>query len=164
MPGMRRNSRTIHLIESSLHRFEIESETTPASPEIVLLARSVLDELRRLENKWRAQVAAGSPRRIDADFRTLQGWYKRWLAAARTVSRNSNPPALEPEIREIQSAIEKSKRLRRTDYPTKAQSQARISARPIQGIPIALIPTGIKPRLKPRAWPSPGLQPPGSYA
>jgi hypothetical protein len=108
MPGMRRNSRTIHLIESSLHRFEIESETTPASPEIVLLARSVLDELRRLERKWREQVAAGSPRRIDADFRTLQGWYKRWLAAARIISRGSNSPSLEPEIREIQSAISKS--------------------------------------------------------
>ena len=77
MPGMNRNSRTIRLIESSLHRLETDSATT------TLDALGVLDELRRLERKWREQVAAGSTRRIDADFATLNGWYRRWLLACR---------------------------------------------------------------------------------
>ena len=77
MPGMNRNSRTIRLIESSLHRLETDASSTS------LDALGVLDELRRLERKWREQVAAGSPRRIDADFAELKGWYRRWLLASK---------------------------------------------------------------------------------
>ena len=64
MPGMNRSSRTIRLIESSLHR--LETDASPTS----LDALGVLDELCRLERKWREQVAE------------LKGWYRRWLLAS----------------------------------------------------------------------------------
>ena len=77
MPGMNKSSRTIRLIESLLH--ELETRSSPGAIE----ALAVLDELRRLERKWREQVESGSPRRIEADFRTLENWYRRWLSATR---------------------------------------------------------------------------------
>jgi len=87
MPGMNKASRTIKLIEASLHRIENDSNASP------LDALGVLDELRRLERKWREQVAAGSPRRIDADFRTMSGWYRRWLLTAREMEKRPGAEA-----------------------------------------------------------------------
>src|SRR3954463_6847826 len=79
MPGMNKSSRTIKLIETSLHRVETDPGASP------LDALGVLDEIRRLERKWREQVAAGSPRRVEADFRTMEGWLRRWLLAGKAI-------------------------------------------------------------------------------
>ena len=79
MPGMNKSSRTISLILASLARLETDASST------ALDALGLLDEIRRLRRKWDAQVAAGSPRRIDADFREMNGWLRRWTIAARQV-------------------------------------------------------------------------------
>jgi len=99
MPGMNRSSRTIQLIERSLHR--IESDASPTS----LDALGVLDEIRRLEKKWREQVAAGSPRRIDADFATMKGWLRRWLLAAKQMQARAPADVLKTAIGEVEAAI-----------------------------------------------------------
>ena len=95
MPGMNRNSRTIRLIESSLHRLETDESSTAID------ALGVLDELRRLERKWREQLAAGNPRRIDADFSELKGWYRRWLLA----TKSSEDGAVRLARGEVEQAI-----------------------------------------------------------
>ena len=86
MPGMSKSSRTVKLIELSLHRLEVDSETGAGGESVVFDALGVLEEIRLLERKWRGQVAAGSPRRIDADFATMKGWYRRWLLAAKRLT------------------------------------------------------------------------------
>jgi hypothetical protein len=77
MPGMNKNSRTIALILASLHRLESDPATGAMD------ALGLLDEIRRLERKWNEQVAAGSPRRVGADFLEMKGWLRRWVIAAR---------------------------------------------------------------------------------
>jgi hypothetical protein len=79
MPGMNRNSRTISLIERSLARLETDEASS------ALDALGLLEEIRLLRRKWDAQVAAGSPRRIDADFREMSGWLRRWTIASKRV-------------------------------------------------------------------------------
>ena len=73
MPGMSKSSRTVKLIEGSLLRLEVDSESGAAGETVVFDALGVLEEIRLLERKWREQAAAGSPRRIEADFATMKG-------------------------------------------------------------------------------------------
>ena len=101
MPGMNRNSRVVRLIETSLDRLETDDASSAAD---AILA---LDELRRLERKWREQAAAGSTRRTDADFRTLRGWYRRWLLASRRVlARGVDDQVLRAAFGEVERALE----------------------------------------------------------
>lgn len=102
MPGINRNSRVVRIIESSLDRLESETTTTTSAADALL----ALDELRRLERKWREQVAAGSSRRTDADFLTLKGWYRRWLLAAKRLS--AQPGDLADRLREACAQVERS--------------------------------------------------------
>ena len=103
MPGMNKSSRTIRLIESSLHR--LESDPNAAAID----ALGALDELRRLERKWREQVTAGSPRRIDADFRTMEGWLRRWLLATKAILNRSPHDhvraALAAEVEKVRATL-----------------------------------------------------------
>ena len=87
MPGMNKTARQYRVIESLFDG--LENDSIAAAADAMLL----LDELRRLERKWREQVDAGSPRRIESDFRTLDGWYRRWLAAStRVLERGEDAP------------------------------------------------------------------------
>jgi len=99
MPGMNRNSRTISLIERSLHRLE-----TDASPG-ALEALGLLDEIRRLRRKWDEQVAAGSPRRIEADFREMNGWLRRWSIAARRILAADELPQLREAVEQVMAEL-----------------------------------------------------------
>jgi hypothetical protein len=106
MPGMSKSSRTVRLIESSLLRLEVQSESGAAGDAAVYGALGVLEEIRLLERKWREQVAAGSPRRIDSDFATMNGWYRRWLLAAKRLS--AQPGDLADRLREACVQVERS--------------------------------------------------------
>jgi hypothetical protein len=99
MPGMNRNSRTISLIERSLHRLETDESSTS------LDALGLLDEIRRLRRKWDEQVAAGSPRRIDSDFAEMKGWLRRWTLAARRVLATDDLPPLRAAVDEVQRQL-----------------------------------------------------------
>ena len=99
MPGMNRNSRTISLILSSLARLETDASSG------ALEALGVLDEIRRLRNKWDEQVAAGSPRRIEADFREMEGWLRRWLLATREIVQRDSLPQLVEARAEVERVL-----------------------------------------------------------
>ena len=106
MPGMSKSSRTVKLIESSLLRLEVDSEAARPGESVVFDALGVLEEIRLLERKWREQVAAGSPRRIDADFATMKGWYRRWLLAAKRLTPERDD--LASRLREACARVEQS--------------------------------------------------------
>lgn len=95
MPGMNRSSRTISLILSSLARLETDESST------ALDALGVLDEIRRLRRKWDEQVAAGSARRIESDFREMNGWLRRWSIAARRVLASDDAPQLRAAVDQV---------------------------------------------------------------
>ncbi len=99
MPGMNRNSRSIRLIETYLADLEGDEHATPAD------AGLVVDEIRRLQRKWNEQVAARSTRRIDSDFKTMAGWYRRWVLAARRVVSGKPDPSLQREVDEIERSL-----------------------------------------------------------
>jgi hypothetical protein len=101
MPGMNRNSRTISLIEKSLHRLEIDESSS------ALEALGLLDEIRRLRRKWDEQMEAGSPRRIEADFREMNGWLRRWAIASRRVLARDDSPQLRAAIEQVSAELEK---------------------------------------------------------
>ncbi len=99
MPGMNRNSRSIRLIETYLADLEANENAAPAD------ALLVLDEIRRLERKWNEQVAAGSPRRIESDFKTMQGWLRRWALATRRVLFAGSDEALDRAVRDVEDSL-----------------------------------------------------------
>ncbi len=99
MPGMNRNSRTISLILTSLARLEADESST------ALDALGLLEEIRRLRRKWDEQVAAGSARRIDADFREMSGWLRRWTIAAKRVLARGDVPQLREALDAVQSDL-----------------------------------------------------------
>jgi hypothetical protein len=99
MPGMNKNSRTISLILSALARLETDESST------ALDALGLLDEIRRLRRKWDEQVAADSPRRIDSDFREMNGWLRRWVIASRAVLARDNVPQLRDAIARVQTEL-----------------------------------------------------------
>ena len=99
MPGMNKSSRTISLILTSLARLETDEAST------ALDALGVLDKIRRLRRKWDEQVAAGSARRIDADFREMNGWLRRWTIAAKRVLPRDDAAQLREAIDTVQSAL-----------------------------------------------------------
>ena len=101
MPGMNRNSRTISLIERSLHRLETDESSN------ALDALGLLDEIRRLRRKWDEQVAAGSPRRIEADFREMNGWLRRWVIASRRILAADPLPHLAEAIERVAAELER---------------------------------------------------------
>jgi len=100
MPGMNRNSRTISLILSSLARLETDESST------ALDALGLLDEIRRLRRKWDEQVEANSPRRIEADFREMSGWLRRWTIAARRIVATDDEPQLRQAIDAVQAELD----------------------------------------------------------
>ena len=99
MPGMNKTARQYRLIESFFDGVENDPNATAAD------AMLLLDEMRRLERKWREQVTAGSPRRIESDFRTLEGWYRRWLLASRNVLQRGEDAALRRAIEEVHANL-----------------------------------------------------------
>ena len=101
MPGMNKTARQYRLIESQFDG--LESSESPTAADAMLL----LDELRRLERKWREQVDAGSPRRIESDFRTLEGWYRRWLLASKRVLESAQNDALSRTMEVVQNELVK---------------------------------------------------------
>jgi hypothetical protein len=100
MPGMNKSSRTISLILASLARLETDESST------ALDALGLLDEIRRLRRKWDEQVAAGSRRRIDADFREMNGWLRRWTIAAKRVLAVDDLPQLRAAIEGVQRELD----------------------------------------------------------
>ena len=106
MPGMSKSSRTVKLIEASLLRLEVETESGKAGEAAVYDALGLVEEIRLLERKWREQVAAGSTRRIDSDFATMKGWYRRWLLAAKRLS--AQPGELADQLHETCAQVERS--------------------------------------------------------
>ena len=100
MPGMNKNSRTISLILSALARLETDESST------ALDALGLLDEIRRLRRKWDAQVAANSPRRIEADFREMNGWLRRWVIASGAVLAREDVPQLRDAITQVQAELQ----------------------------------------------------------
>ena len=101
MPGMNKSSRTVSLILASLARLESETPSPTA-----LDALGLLDEIRRLQRKWSEQVAADSPRRVDADFREMRTWYRRWLTAARRTLSRDDVPQLRRACDEVEQSLE----------------------------------------------------------
>ena len=101
MPGMNKTARQYRLIESLFEELESGEAKTPAD------AMLLLDELRRLERKWREQVDAGSPRRIDSDFRTLQSWYRRWVMVGKRLLGTSADGALRGAIDDVERMLRK---------------------------------------------------------
>lgn len=102
MPGMNKNSYTVSIIQSLLDGIESDPAAAPIE------AIGLLDELRRLERKWHAQVAAGSTRRIDADFKTLGGWYRRWIVASKAIlKRHPGDARLQAEIAAVELELKK---------------------------------------------------------
>ena len=99
MPGMNRNSRSIRLIETYLADLDANANAAPWD------ALLVLDEIRRLERKWNEQVAAGSPRRIESDFKTMQGWLRMWIVAARRVLTRQADEPLTRAIHEVEDVL-----------------------------------------------------------
>lgn len=99
---MNRNSRSIRLIETYLADLEANQAATPAE------ALLVLDEIRRLRRKWDEQVAAGSPRRIDSDFKTMQGWLRRWLLDARRVLVRNADESLARAVGDTEAALKRA--------------------------------------------------------
>jgi hypothetical protein len=99
MPGMNRNSRSIRLIETCLADLEASQAAAPAD------AMLVLDEIRRLERKWNEQVAAGSTRRIKSDFKTMYGWYRRWLLATARLAGDAEDEALRAARRDVEQSL-----------------------------------------------------------
>jgi len=95
MPGMNKSSRTISLILALLARLETDESST------ALDALGLLDEIRRLRRKWDEQVAANSPRRIEADFREMNGWLRRWAIAAKRILASDD----EPQLRQALDAV-----------------------------------------------------------
>jgi hypothetical protein len=100
MPGMNKSSRTISLIYASLARLETDKSST------ALDALGLLDEIRRLRRKWDEQVAVGSPRRINADFREMNGWLRRWTIAAKRVLGSDDQPQLRAAIEDVQRELD----------------------------------------------------------
>ena len=96
---MNRNSRSIRLIETYLA--DLDANEAASSADALL----VLDEIRRLERKWNEQVAVGSPRRIESDFKTMQGWLRVWLLAARRVLARQSDEALTRAVRDVEEAL-----------------------------------------------------------
>src|SRR4051794_33218628 len=99
MPGMNKHSYTVSIIQKSLD--QLESDPSSGAME----ALGIFDELRRLERKWREQVEQGSPRRIESDFATLNGWYRRWIVAAKAVVACENLPQLRDSITTVESTL-----------------------------------------------------------
>jgi hypothetical protein len=105
MPGMNRNSRSIRLIETYLADLESNASATAAD---ALLA---LDEIRRLKRKWNEQVTAGSPRRIESDFKTMKGWLRQWLLAARRINERdggNDDTTLRAAMAEIEADLKRA--------------------------------------------------------
>ena len=101
MPGMNKTARQYRLIESQFDDLESGASSTAAD------AMLLLDELRRLERKWREQVEANSPRRIESDFRTLEGWYRRWVLASQRVLGRAPDEPLQRAIDDVRDALDK---------------------------------------------------------
>ena len=101
MPGMNKSSRTISLILASLARLETDESST------ALDALGLLDEIRRLRRKWDAQVAADSPRRIESDFREMNGWLRRWALASKRVLAHDDEPQLRAAVDEVTVELER---------------------------------------------------------
>ena len=99
MPGMNRNSRSIRLIETYLADLEANAAAAPAD------ALLVLDEIRRLRRKWDEQVAAGSTRRVEADFKTMNGWLRRWLLVARQVLSREPDESLQGAAETVEESL-----------------------------------------------------------
>ncbi len=99
---MNRNSRSIRLIETYLADLEANQAAAPAE------ALLVLDEIQRLRRKWDEQVAAGSPRRIDSDFKTMQGWLRRWLLDARRVLIRNADESLARAVGDTEAALKRA--------------------------------------------------------
>ena len=104
MPGMNRNSRSIRLIETYLADLDANADAQPAE------ALLVLDEIRRLERKWNEQVAAGSPRRIEADFKAMQGWLRVWLIAARRILARQTDAPLHQAVADVEASLKSPRR------------------------------------------------------
>jgi hypothetical protein len=96
---MNRTARQYRLIESFFEGLETGPGATAAD------AMLLLDELRRLERKWREQAQAGSPRRIDSDFRTLKGWYRRWVLASKRLLVKETDESLRAAIAEVERVL-----------------------------------------------------------
>jgi len=101
MPGMNKTARQYRLIESYFDGLENDRNATAAD------AMLLLDELRRLERKWREQVSASSPRRIESDFRTLEGWYRRWMLASKRLLARADDLPLRQAVDTVQSELNK---------------------------------------------------------
>ncbi len=99
VPGMNRNSRSIRLIETYLADLEADENATSAE------AMLVLDEIRRLERKWNEQIAAGSPRRIESDFKTMKGWLRRWLLPVRSILMREGDEKLRTAVSDIERGL-----------------------------------------------------------
>ena len=102
MPGMSKSSRVVRLIEASFDA--LEHDPNASALDAILL----LDELRRLERKWRGQVEAGSPRRIESDFHTLEGWYRRWVIASTRVLERGGDATLQHAIGQVEESLRKT--------------------------------------------------------
>jgi hypothetical protein len=98
---MNKSSRTISIILSSLARLETDATST------ALDALGLLDEIRRLKRKWDEQVAAGSPRRIESDYREMDGWLRRWTIAARRLSDRQDIPQLRVAIGAVEDELKR---------------------------------------------------------
>jgi hypothetical protein len=99
MPGMNKSIRTISLILSMLDRLESDEQSTAID------ALALLDEIRRLRRKWDAQVAANSPRRIEADFREMTGWLRRWMIASKRILAKDDVPQLRDAVAAVEAEL-----------------------------------------------------------
>ena len=98
---MNKSSRTISMILSSLARLETDASATTMD------ALGLLDEIRRLRRKWDEQVAANSPRRIETDFREMDGWLRRWAVVARAVLEREDEPQLRREVERVENELQR---------------------------------------------------------
>ena len=107
---MNPNSRTIKVIERSLHRVEQAAGAAAGAAqadEAALDALGLLDEIRRLERKWQEQVAAQSPRRKPTDYLAMEGWCRRWLAATAKVAAAGVSPGVASALSQQRAGVER---------------------------------------------------------
>ena len=95
------SDRATAVLEHSLAEFERASEDASLAGEAkAMVGLGAYDSIATVARKWHRKADRGDKERM-SDFAKLDGWHRRWLAAAKRVDH----PALSSGVAEVSAAV-----------------------------------------------------------